>query len=791
MTFAVDRDADYRASGVRYDSAGSSFECSTAAGAVEVRVPLPGLFNVYNALAAIAAGGALGVPLDVAAAASQDAGRVPGRFEPIDEGQGFRVLVDYAHTPDSLENVLVSARELLEQAGGEGRLIVRLRRRRRPRPREAAADGRGRAAPRRPHDRDLGQPALGGAGRDHRRDRRGRRGCRSGGRGLRRWRSRPIAAPRSSARWSWRGPGDIVLIAGKGHEQGQEFEGGRKIPFDDRDVAREALRGLAAGSHASRPPVIGFSPTEIARAAGATLLAGAPEPAGAADAPARAVVDSRQVGPGDLFVGLAGERADGGAFAAAAIEAGAWGVIVTGAHTASACAAAARRGRARVRGRRPAGGARRARAGVGRPAREQGGCRVVGITGSTGKTSTKDILLALAGPPFGGRVHANRENFNTEIGLPLTVLEAERGHRADRARDGDAGPGADPRAGADRAPRGRRDHERRPGAPGAGRDGRGRRRGEGRADRGAARRARSASSRRRRRRCGRTCAARCGRSRSRRPGARAWRRSPARPPTCARWRSSRTAMGCGSRSRPGAERAHASSSTSRRRTTSSNALAAIGALHALGVPLNALVEGARTCGSRACAERSSSSRTALSSSTIATTPTRYRCAPRSTTSPPWPIAAERGAWWRCWARWASWGPQAPEFHREIGAHAAEAGVEVAGRGGRPRRRLRAGLRPPGARGAGRGAGGRRWPPASCGEGDVVLVKGSRGGRAGAGRARRSTGARERHRPDGRDPDRGARLAADLHLPRARSSSSSCGRGSSASTSARRARTSTT
>src|SRR5688572_19616561 len=89
ITFAVDRDADYRARGVRYDSAGSSFECSTAAGAVEVRVPLPGLFNVYNSLSAIAASGALGVPLDVAAAALRTATRVPGRFEPVEEGQGF------------------------------------------------------------------------------------------------------------------------------------------------------------------------------------------------------------------------------------------------------------------------------------------------------------------------------------------------------------------------------------------------------------------------------------------------------------------------------------------------------------------------------------------------------------------------------------------------------------------------------------------------------------------------------------------------------------------------------
>ena len=186
---------------------GSSFECATAAGAVEVRVPLPGLFNVYNALAAIAAARrARRAAGRGRGRARRRAPRVPGRFEPIEEGQGFGVLVDYAHTPDSLENVLVSARELLEQAGGEGRLIVRVRRGRRPRPGEAPADGRGGAAPRRPHGRDL---ATTRARRS--RTRSSPRSSPAPRAPLRRarappWRSRPTAAPRSSARWRWRGP---------------------------------------------------------------------------------------------------------------------------------------------------------------------------------------------------------------------------------------------------------------------------------------------------------------------------------------------------------------------------------------------------------------------------------------------------------------------------------------------------------------------------------------------------------------------------------------------------------
>ena len=83
----------------------------------ELRSPLPGLFNVYNVLGALAAVRAVGVPLGVAAAAIETAGQVPGRFQPVDAGQDFAVLVDYAHTPDSLENVLRAARGLLESAG--------------------------------------------------------------------------------------------------------------------------------------------------------------------------------------------------------------------------------------------------------------------------------------------------------------------------------------------------------------------------------------------------------------------------------------------------------------------------------------------------------------------------------------------------------------------------------------------------------------------------------------------------------------------------------------------------
>jgi UDP-N-acetylmuramoyl-tripeptide--D-alanyl-D-alanine ligase len=165
--------------------------------------------------------------------------------------------------------------------------------------------------------------------------------------------------------------------------------------------------------------VIDLGAARIAAAAGGELVAGPPERSG----PSRAVIDSREVEQGDLFVGLPGAAADGGAFAAGALEAGAWGVVVGPAHREAGVAAAGD-GAVVIVADDPLLALQR----LATAWRRELGCRVAGITGSTGKTSTKDILAALVAPY--AVTHASKENFNTEIGVPLTILEAGRGTEA-------------------------------------------------------------------------------------------------------------------------------------------------------------------------------------------------------------------------------------------------------------------------------------------------------------------------------------------------------------------------
>ncbi|HET7122154.1 MAG TPA: UDP-N-acetylmuramoyl-tripeptide--D-alanyl-D-alanine ligase [Solirubrobacterales bacterium] len=167
-----------------------------------------------------------------------------------------------------------------------------------------------------------------------------------------------------------------------------------------------------------------LSPAEIAAALGADVVAeGAPEP------PRRATIDSTETGPGDLFFGLRGERRDGGEFASAAIAAGAWGVVVGPAARKSFSADSAEKLYGEAGGDRatwvfavddPLAALHSLARAWRRALGAERGAQVLGVTGSVGKTSVKDIARAL----LPGTVHANRENLNTEIGLPLTVLEA-------------------------------------------------------------------------------------------------------------------------------------------------------------------------------------------------------------------------------------------------------------------------------------------------------------------------------------------------------------------------------
>ncbi|MGE5541507.1 MAG: UDP-N-acetylmuramoyl-L-alanyl-D-glutamate--2,6-diaminopimelate ligase, partial [Bacillota bacterium] len=118
VTYGLSEAAAFRAEGVEIGPRGSRFRAITPGGVVNLNVRLAGMFNVYNILAAIAVAWVEGIPSDEAARAVEDHPGVPGRFQLVDEGQPFSVVVDYAHTPDGLRNVLEAARGI-----ARGRLI--------------------------------------------------------------------------------------------------------------------------------------------------------------------------------------------------------------------------------------------------------------------------------------------------------------------------------------------------------------------------------------------------------------------------------------------------------------------------------------------------------------------------------------------------------------------------------------------------------------------------------------------------------------------------------------------
>ncbi len=229
VTFGLHPGSDVKATDVQVSASGIAFEVE----GLRVRSRLRGTFNVYNCLGAMAAAREVGADSPAIAEGIAALEGVPGRLEPVEHGQSFPVLVDYAHTPDSLENVLRAAREL-----GTRRLI--------------AVFGCG-------GDRDRGKRPLMGevatrladltiVTSDNPRSEDPEAIIAEievgAGRGGGAYLVEPDRRAAIRAALSEAVSNDVVVIAGKGHETGQEFKD-RTIPFDDRVVASEELQALS------------------------------------------------------------------------------------------------------------------------------------------------------------------------------------------------------------------------------------------------------------------------------------------------------------------------------------------------------------------------------------------------------------------------------------------------------------------------------------------------------------------------------------------------------------------
>lgn len=231
-TSAQGNQAHYRALDPKSSFGGTSFICEARGDRFPVEIKLPGHYNIANTLGVIAVAESLGAQREAIVSGLASAAGVPGRFEPVDQGQPFGVIVDYAHTPDSLENVLHAARPLTQ-----GKLIAVFGaggdrdRGKRPLMGEAAARGSDLAIvtsdnPRSEAPESIVEQVLEGAR------------SAGGDAEVESVIDRRAAIEHACAVAE---PGDMVVIAGKGHEQGQEFADGKTIPFDDATVAREAI----------------------------------------------------------------------------------------------------------------------------------------------------------------------------------------------------------------------------------------------------------------------------------------------------------------------------------------------------------------------------------------------------------------------------------------------------------------------------------------------------------------------------------------------------------------------
>ncbi|RHW36501.1 UDP-N-acetylmuramoyl-L-alanyl-D-glutamate--2,6-diaminopimelate ligase [Neobacillus notoginsengisoli] len=231
LTYGIDKKADLRAVDIVLSPQGTAFTLETAGRTFPVKMKQVGKFNVYNALAAIGAAAVSGISLEDAIRSLERIKGVAGRFELVNAGQDFTIIVDYAHTPDSLENVLATIREFAEKdiyviAGCGGNRDSA----KRPLMAKIACDYATNPilTSDNPRNEDpieiLRDMEKGVQGRDYK---------------VIPDRKEAIEFAVNEAK-----TGDVILIAGKGHETYQEIKG-IKYDFDDRVIARNAVLNKA------------------------------------------------------------------------------------------------------------------------------------------------------------------------------------------------------------------------------------------------------------------------------------------------------------------------------------------------------------------------------------------------------------------------------------------------------------------------------------------------------------------------------------------------------------------
>ncbi|MDH5184083.1 MAG: bifunctional UDP-N-acetylmuramoyl-L-alanyl-D-glutamate--2,6-diaminopimelate ligase MurE/UDP-N-acetylmuramoyl-tripeptide--D-alanyl-D-alanine ligase MurF [Gammaproteobacteria bacterium] len=382
------------ASSVQASATGFEVNVDSSWGQGSFHLGLLGNFNVSNALAVLATLLVRGMELDAAMARMQKLSAVAGRMQTFGGHQQPLVVVDYAHTPDALEQVLGSLRShchgqlwVVFGCGGDrdqgkraemGRIATQ------------CADKVVITTdnPRSENPADIAQAILTGSGP---------------GAQIQLDRREAIRYAINNAQAD-----DVIVVAGKGHEDYQLI-GAERLPFDDRDVVAQILDQAEEAGAEKTKSGIGMRLSELATEINGQLYG--------ADITFHGVsTDTRNIAPGSLFVALRGERFDAHHFLAQAKDQGAAAVMVD---TAAELAL-------------PQLVVDDTRLGLGRLAaawRNRFALPLVAVTGSNGKTTVKEMLASILAAK-GDEVLATNGNFNNDIGMPLTLLRLQSEHKA-------------------------------------------------------------------------------------------------------------------------------------------------------------------------------------------------------------------------------------------------------------------------------------------------------------------------------------------------------------------------